>query len=348
MKGGSFRDFTAEESERRGAGRGAAPPAPGGLVANNASNATSVNNYSTFFRADPGVQSLLRTSDRIEESKKIIHNSEEVAKHTLVELEVQRSQLHDMKGMVNETTAATGEAQTLLQKIADRAYRRKRLFEAAPPGSRENFFTWQRKVVYSLFAFGPGTAMAIYLESVKRDMEKEDERLKLQAIQNEQQTTLEEQHKDLALQEAMNDLRARLQALEDEARRARMPAATTATTSTSASTAPTQPNNTAKAANAAAAVVATPSVPLQAPGAEEDESTLPQWIKQVQDLWQQQRELWTQLATTNEPAKPMQQTAAPDESGIRARVAMLERERIQEDLRKHKAATATAAAAADK
>ncbi|GAB9470153.1 hypothetical protein Gpo141_00007406 [Globisporangium polare] len=84
----------------------------------------NMNNYSTF-SSDQSVQALLRTSDKIEQSKKTMYESEEVARNVLVDLELQRSQLQDMKGMVHETTSITGEVRSLLQKIADRSYRRK-------------------------------------------------------------------------------------------------------------------------------------------------------------------------------------------------------------------------------
>ena len=72
-----------------------------------------------------GVQGLLRTSDRIEHSKRQLGESEQMAKHVLVDLELQRSQLEDMKTMVTDTTAMTTEAKSLLQRIADRSFRRK-------------------------------------------------------------------------------------------------------------------------------------------------------------------------------------------------------------------------------
>ncbi len=68
---------------------------------------------------------MLRQSDRIENTKRIAVESEEIAKHVLVDLELQRSQLQDMKGMVTETSSMTSQAKTLLQRIADRSYRRK-------------------------------------------------------------------------------------------------------------------------------------------------------------------------------------------------------------------------------
>lgn len=72
-----------------------------------------------------GVQSLLRTSDKIEASKKQVHETEQVAKHVLVDLELQRAQMQDMKGMVSETSSATSQVHMYLQIIADRSYRQK-------------------------------------------------------------------------------------------------------------------------------------------------------------------------------------------------------------------------------
>lgn len=71
------------------------------------------------------MQTLLRTSDKIEQTKRTMHESEEVARNVIVDMELQRAQLHDVKGMVGETSSITGEVRSLLQKIADRAYRRK-------------------------------------------------------------------------------------------------------------------------------------------------------------------------------------------------------------------------------
>jgi hypothetical protein len=67
----------------------------------------------------------MRTSDNIERTKRTVAESEEVAKNVLVDLELQRSQLHDMKGMVSETSSMTGQVRHLLQIIADRSYRKK-------------------------------------------------------------------------------------------------------------------------------------------------------------------------------------------------------------------------------
>lgn len=127
MTGGGFRDLD-DGRRRNGAAKNGTTTA-GGVAAGPAGTgngaAGPLNNYSTFHGSDPSVQSLLRTSDRIEQSKRQITDSEEVAKHVLVDLELQRAQLQDMKGMVHETTSMTAQVKTLLHKIADRSYRRK-------------------------------------------------------------------------------------------------------------------------------------------------------------------------------------------------------------------------------
>ncbi|EGZ30570.1 hypothetical protein PHYSODRAFT_284638 [Phytophthora sojae] len=96
-----------------------------GGVTGGGSDPANLNNYSTFFAADPSVRSLMRTSDNIERTRRTVAESEEVAKNVLVDLELQRSQLHDMKGMVSETSSMTGQVRHLLQIIADRSYRKK-------------------------------------------------------------------------------------------------------------------------------------------------------------------------------------------------------------------------------
>ncbi|KAG1711800.1 hypothetical protein DVH05_009043 [Phytophthora capsici] len=96
-----------------------------GSVTGGGPDPSSLNNYSTFFAGDPSVRSLMRTSDNIERTRRTVAESEEVAKNVLVDLELQRSQLHDMKGMVSETSSMTGQVRHLLQIIADRSYRKK-------------------------------------------------------------------------------------------------------------------------------------------------------------------------------------------------------------------------------
>ncbi|KAJ0404952.1 hypothetical protein ATCC90586_002711 [Pythium insidiosum] len=132
--GGSFRDLDVAKPKAHAAANGAAGSQPTrGTLGAGASGqgggngaAGALHNYSTF-QGDPSMQALLRTSDRIETSKKMVAESEQTAKHTLVDLELQREQLVGMKGMVAETSSMTSEAKELLRKIADRNYRRKLL-----------------------------------------------------------------------------------------------------------------------------------------------------------------------------------------------------------------------------
>ncbi|POM67508.1 Hypothetical protein PHPALM_16477, partial [Phytophthora palmivora] len=57
----------------------------------------NMNNYSTFFAADPSVRSLMRTSDNIERTRRTVAESEEVAKNVLVDMELQPFRLRRMK-----------------------------------------------------------------------------------------------------------------------------------------------------------------------------------------------------------------------------------------------------------
>ncbi|RLN68832.1 hypothetical protein BBJ28_00002712 [Nothophytophthora sp. Chile5] len=123
---GSSRSAPAGTSNGNGNGNGGIfASGNGNGVTGGGPDAAGLNNYSTFFAADPGVRSLLRTSDSIERTRRTVAESEDVAKNVLVDLELQRSQLHDMKGMVTETSSMTGQVRHLLQIIADRSYRKK-------------------------------------------------------------------------------------------------------------------------------------------------------------------------------------------------------------------------------
>lgn len=74
---------------------------------------------------EQGVRTLLKTSDSIEKARQTVNDSEDVAKHALVDLELQRSQLTGVKDMVADTNSMTGQVRHYLQIIADRSYRRR-------------------------------------------------------------------------------------------------------------------------------------------------------------------------------------------------------------------------------
>nr|CCA20985.1 AlNc14C108G6310 [Albugo laibachii Nc14] len=84
----------------------------------------SMSSYNTFDE-DPNVKKMLHTSLQIEESIKSMSETEFIAKNALVELELQRAQLQDMRGMVTETSTLTSQTRALLNAIAERTYRRK-------------------------------------------------------------------------------------------------------------------------------------------------------------------------------------------------------------------------------
>ncbi|KAI9911786.1 hypothetical protein PsorP6_009015 [Peronosclerospora sorghi] len=96
-----------------------------GVTSGGPNYTSKMSNYNTFFAADSSVQSLMRTSDNIERTRRTMAESEEAAKNVLVDLELQRSQLHDMKGMVSETSSMTSQVRHMLQNIAKRSHRRK-------------------------------------------------------------------------------------------------------------------------------------------------------------------------------------------------------------------------------
>lgn len=74
----------------------------------------------------------------------------------------------------------------------------------------------KRKLYYAAVAFLPGTLLALFLSSVKRDMDREDEALRLQHVAEEMREEVEREQKDLLLLNMIQDVRSRLQALEKD------------------------------------------------------------------------------------------------------------------------------------
>ncbi|KAI9912285.1 hypothetical protein PsorP6_009109 [Peronosclerospora sorghi] len=93
----------------------------------------------------------------------------------------------------------------------------KMLFSDAPPDALDKLLSPRRKFVYGLFAFGPGTLLGLYLYSVKKRMERENETLRLQQVQSELSEVQEQVNKDTALANAIQEMRDRLRRLEEEA-----------------------------------------------------------------------------------------------------------------------------------
>ncbi|KAG1711732.1 hypothetical protein DVH05_008975 [Phytophthora capsici] len=97
------------------------------------------------------------------------------------------------------------------------AGRVKMLFSDAPPGALEDLLSPKRKLFYGLFAFGPGTLLGLYLYSVKRRMERENEEIRLEQVENELSAMHERESKDMVLAAAIQEMRDRLRRLEEEA-----------------------------------------------------------------------------------------------------------------------------------
>lgn len=76
--------------------------------------------------------------------------------------------------------------------------------------------TPRRKLFYGLIAFGPGTILGLYLQSVKNHMEKENEELRLKHVNEELAEERARDEKDQVLVRAIEDLRTRIQLLERE------------------------------------------------------------------------------------------------------------------------------------
>ncbi|EEY64060.1 uncharacterized protein PITG_02580 [Phytophthora infestans T30-4] len=87
----------------------------------------------------------------------------------------------------------------------------------APWVSNEKLLSPKRKLIYGLFAFGPGTVLGLYLYSVKQKMDRDNEALRLEQVETEMSLVQERQNKDLVLASAIQDMRDRLRRLEAEA-----------------------------------------------------------------------------------------------------------------------------------
>lgn len=176
---------------------------------------------------------------------------------------------------------------------------------------RSQLLSPKRKLYYALFAFAPGTLLALFLNSVKHDMEREDEARRLAHVTEEMQGEVAREQKDQLLLGMIQDLRDRLQALEKEALAKQQQSASAA---------------------AAATTSATPAVEKQAPAATAD--------------WDQQKAAFLSASSLDSGAAAA--TGSKAQSGISARIQERERERVQADVRAFKAAKAAGDAAAQK
>ncbi|RLN27048.1 hypothetical protein BBJ28_00008211 [Nothophytophthora sp. Chile5] len=93
------------------------------------------------------------------------------------------------------------------------------------PCCYRNLLSPRRKALYALFAFGPGTLLGLYLYSVKRRMERDNESMRMEQVQEELAVVEEQQNKDMVLSDAIQELRDRLHRLESEVTTSRQSAA---------------------------------------------------------------------------------------------------------------------------
>lgn len=168
----------------------------------------------------------------------------------------------------------------------------------------------KRKLFYALFALTPGTTLALFLNSVKNDMERENEALRLQHIEEELQSEVEREQKDVLLMSMIQDLRNRIHALEHEATEAQKQRARAAASATTNNATSSTSSNSAVAASA-------PTIATPAPVATAE--------------WEAQKDAF--LAP---PAHARQDA----QSGINSRVKQRERDMVRDDVRAYKAARA--------
>lgn len=183
-----------------------------------------------------------------------------------------------------------------------------------------NLLSPKRKVLYAMFALTPGTVLGLFLNSVKNDMERENEELRLQHIHDELQVETEREHKDELLMGMIHDLRSRLQSLEREVSEKN-------TTLLQAQDDKKKSSSTTGGSSASTGTSSSPSVETQAPGATAD--------------WEKQKYAFLSSSTAVAAAAT---TASGSEaqSGINMRVKQRERDVLQKDVRAFKAAAAAA------
>lgn len=171
-----------------------------------------------------------------------------------------------------------------------------------------------------MFAFAPGTLLGVFLYSVKQDMEREDDRLRMQAIESEMEAENRRERKDQALEAMIESLHERLRALEQQKLDSN------------------DPGTAAKAA--AQQAVRSASKPGTSPA--QSQPTPVQL-----DFWEQQKQAFhTFMQTTMGSSKdsdsaatkaaPLPASTAP--SGIHGRAQQRDRERLAQDVRTFKAA----------
>lgn len=172
-----------------------------------------------------------------------------------------------------------------------------------------------------MFALTPGTVLGLFLNSVKNDMERENEALRMQHIEEELQVETEREQKDELLMGMIQELRGRLQSLEHEVseKNALLLQAKQQTQDDKKSS--TSITNTMSASTGLPSPVET-----QASGVTAD--------------WEKKKAAF--LSSSAAVAAAATASGSEAQSGINMRVKQRERDVLQKDVRAYKAAAAAA------
>ncbi|KAJ0404960.1 hypothetical protein ATCC90586_002719 [Pythium insidiosum] len=228
------------------------------------------------------------------------------------------------------------------------------LFSEPPRDAVQMLLTPKRKLFYGTIAFAPGTLLALYLHSVKVEMDRENAILRNQHVEDEVSRQNAKDTKDLVLEQTIQEFRERIRQLEAEVAASRQAAPPPK---------PTADSRTAEAkplANASAPAVGLETAKETAPPKPEptatrqelppkeptvpEEDTYQVWMSRLRDL-QQRAEAWLQSkssadeqpetnAVQSSSSRPATEGIAA--SGIAERVRRREREQLARDVHEYR------------
>jgi hypothetical protein len=200
-----------------------------------------------------------------------------------------------------------------------------------------------------MIAFAPGTLLALFLNSVKRRMNEENERLRLEQVEEELAGEVAREQKDLVLTQMIEELRERIQQLEREARGdtiAQKASGTIATQEKPLTDKTVIPDTDKNVLAAVEKPVEPPSRTELPPFLQEYEETLRPWLDRFDLLKAELGKLQERLAPASTadddqktPVASKRRSAAVTDksgvgaSGIRERVAERERQMLAQDVR---------------
>ncbi len=193
--------------------------------------------------------------------------------------------------------------------------------------------------MYGVLALAPGTVLGMYLYTVKQKMTRENEKLRLEHVESELQEEQQHLQHDLLLEQKIEDLRSRIQQLEQE-KQGIAPALTSASnTSTPAEPAnpyPVKSNDESEETSTSAIV------PSFVAGLHD---TVSSWKTQFDEVKQQLQNILDdpEIDTNSPPRQPRRTTSQQGAaSGISERIRRQEQEMIAQDVKAYKATQSNA------